>query len=66
MTLGIDASDRRATRVRLTERGHELRTAIVSHRRATLEEIASRVPDLEHLDLAIGLRLIAAELEPLA
>lgn len=66
MTLGTDASDRRATRVRLTERGHELRTAIVSHRRATLEEIASRVPDLGHLDLAVGLRLIAAELEPLA
>lgn len=65
-TLGIDASDRRATRVRLTERGHEVRTAIVSHRRATLEEIASRVPDLERLDLADGLRLIAAEVERLA
>lgn len=66
MTLGIDASDRRATRVRLTDRGHEIRTAIVSHRRATLEEIASRVPDIERLDLAVGLRLIAVELEPLA
>ncbi len=65
-TLGIDASDRRATRVRLTDRGHEIRTRIVSHRRATLEEIASRVPDLEHLDVAAGLRLIAAEVERLA
>lgn len=65
-TLGVDASDRRATRVRLTDRGHEIHAAIVSHRRATLEEIASRVSAAEPLDLAVGLRLIAAELEPLA
>lgn len=66
ISLGVDASDRRATRARLTERGHAIRTAIVSHRRAALEEVASRVPDGEHVDLANGLRLIAAEFELLA
>ena len=65
-TLAADKVDRRATRVRLTPRGRDIRSAILAHRRAALDEIAARLPEPERLDLAVGLRWIAAELERLA
>lgn len=40
VALAPDETDRRATRARLTEHGHEVRDAIVAFRRATLLEIA--------------------------
>jgi DNA-binding MarR family transcriptional regulator len=64
--LATDSVDRRATRVRLTPRGRDIRSTILAHRRAALEEIAARLPEAERLDLAAGLRWIAAELEQLA
>jgi DNA-binding MarR family transcriptional regulator len=65
-TLATDSVDRRATRVRLTTRGNDIRSSILAHRRAVLDEIAGRLPAPERLDLAVGLRWIAAELEQLA
>lgn len=65
-TLGTDSLDRRATRVRLTQVGHDIRSGILAHRRAALEEIAASVPGSDWLDLARGLRRIAAEFERFA
>jgi DNA-binding MarR family transcriptional regulator len=42
VTLATDESDRRATRARLTDRGHEVRRAIMAYRRTALREIARR------------------------
>ena len=66
VTLATDDADRRATRTRLTERGLAIREAILAHRRDDLEAVASRLPDPGHLDLAVGLRLIADDLERFA
>lgn len=65
-TLAVDEQDRRATRVRLTDRGREVRTAILAHREAALRDIVSTLADPTRLDLASGLRMIAAELERFA
>jgi DNA-binding MarR family transcriptional regulator len=65
-TLATDDVDRRATRVRLTARGRDIRSAILAHRQSALQEIAERLPEPERLDLAAGLRWIAAELQPRA
>ena len=64
--LAVDEHDRRATRARLTDRGREVRAAILAHRRRALREIASELPEPDRLDLATGLRAIAAELERFA
>jgi DNA-binding MarR family transcriptional regulator len=64
--LRTDTSDRRATRARLTRRGQDIRSAILAHRRAALEEIAAAFAEPDHLDLAVGLNRIAAELERFA
>lgn len=61
--LTTDELDRRATRARLTDRGRAVRAAILGHRRATLREIAEALPHPGRLDLATGLRALAAELE---
>ncbi|HEV8404020.1 MAG TPA: MarR family winged helix-turn-helix transcriptional regulator [Candidatus Limnocylindrales bacterium] len=58
--LESDTVDRRATRVRLTERGHAIRSAILAHRRAALEEMAASLPESERRQIAAGLRRIAA------
>ena len=63
VTLATDDADRRATRTRLTERGLVIREAILATRRDALEAVAARLPDPGHLDLAVGLRLIADDLE---
>ncbi len=65
-TLGPDGADRRATRARLTERGQVIRAAILAHRRIALEAVAARLRDTDHLDLVVGLRLIADDLERFA
>ena len=65
-TLGSDMTDRRATRVRLTERGHGIRSAILARRRAALEHIAATLPEAERRDLAAGLRLVATGFERFA
>ena len=63
MTLATDDADRRATRARLTERGLAIREAILSHRRGVLETVAARLRESDQLDLGVGLRLIADDLE---
>ncbi len=65
-TLDQDTDDRRATRVHLTQRGQDIRAAILASRRAVLEEIVGALADPEQLGLAVGLRRIAAELEHFA
>jgi DNA-binding MarR family transcriptional regulator len=42
VTLSTDETDRRATRARLTDRGREVRKAIMAYRRAALRRIAKR------------------------
>jgi DNA-binding MarR family transcriptional regulator len=61
--LGVDELDRRATRARLTDRGRVVRAAIIDHRRAALRQVAATVGDPGAIDLATGLRTVAAELE---
>jgi DNA-binding MarR family transcriptional regulator len=61
-TLGVDETDRRATRARLTDSGRAVRAAILGHRRAALGEVVSALHEPERLDLPEGLRVIAAEL----
>ncbi len=61
--LAVDEQDRRATRARLTDRGQQVRAAILEHRRAALRGIAGALPDRERVDLASGLRSVATELE---
>lgn len=63
VTLATDEADRRATRARLTERGLAIREAILLHRRDALEMVAMRVREHDQLDLRVGLRLIADDLE---
>jgi len=65
-TLVTDEADHRATRVRLTERGHAIRAAIIAHRRDALEAVAANLPDPRRLDLATGLGLIGRDLERFA
>jgi DNA-binding MarR family transcriptional regulator len=65
-TLAIDEQDRRATRARLTDRGREVRAAILAHRRAAMQEIAGTLAAPDRLDLASGLRAIAAGLDRFA
>jgi DNA-binding MarR family transcriptional regulator len=61
--LGTDEHDRRATRVRLTERGRTVRGAILAYRRAALREIALGLPDRDRRAMASGLQAIAGGLE---
>ena len=63
--LAVDERDRRATRARLSERGAEVRAAILANRREALHEVAGTLPDPAATDLVTGLRLIAGELEQL-
>lgn len=65
-TLAVDEHDRRATIAYLTDRGREVRDAILSHRRLALGKIASALPDLDHLDLATALGAVATEIERFA
>ena len=65
-TLSVDEHDRRATRARLSPRGRTVREAILAHRRAALQEVATAVPEPERLDLPAGLGVIADELERFA
>ena len=65
-TLAADQQDRRATRARLTDHGRVVREAILTHRRTALREVASALHEPDRLDLARGLRAIAAELERFA
>jgi len=65
-TLDTDETDRRATRVRLTERGLAIRAAILAHRRDALAAVVARLQDPDGLDLVVGLRLIADDLERFA
>ena len=62
----VDDLDRRATRARLTDRGGDVRTSILTHRRAALREVAAMLAEPDRLDLTSGLRAIAAELERFA
>ena len=64
--LAVDDLDRRATRVRLTDLGRDVRTSILTHRRAALREVAAMLAEPDRLDLTSGLRAIAAELERFA
>ena len=64
--LAVDPTDRRATRVRLTDLGRDVRTSILTHRRAALREVAAMLAEPDRLDLTSGLRAIAAELERFA
>ena len=63
VALATDDADRRATRARLTEHGLAIREAILAYRQAALEAVAARLPELGRLDLSVGLRLIADDLE---
>ena len=65
-TLAADERDRRATRARLTDRGREVRAAILAHREAALREVAHTLPEPDRLELTVGLRAIAAELDRFA
>jgi DNA-binding MarR family transcriptional regulator len=60
--LGVDETDRRATRARLTDRGHAVRAAILAHRRTALGEVVAGLHEPGRLDLPEGLRVIATEL----
>jgi DNA-binding MarR family transcriptional regulator len=61
-----DESDRRATLVSLTKKGHQLRDLVVSRRRALLDEaLAMRSPKIPK-SLVPGLAAIARALEPYA
>jgi len=62
-SLAVDERDRRATRARLSERGQEVRAAILEHRRAALRQVAGGLPDRGRIDLASGLASVATELE---
>ncbi len=64
-TLSTDERDRRATRVRLTDRGQRVRDAILAFRRAALRDVASAIR-LEPLELRDGLTTIAELLEVFA
>lgn len=44
VALAPDERDRRATRVRLTDHGADLRASVIAHRRARIAEIAASVP----------------------
>jgi len=66
VVLRTDDADRRATRARLTERGRAIREAILAHRRASLESVATKLQDRDDLDFVIGLRMIADDLERFA
>jgi DNA-binding MarR family transcriptional regulator len=61
-----DERDRRATRVRLTIRGREVREAILGHRRRALGAIVDSLPEPIGLDLPSGLREIATLFERFA
>lgn len=61
--LGADEHDRRATRVRLTERGRAVRGAIVAYRQVALRQIAAGLAERDRRGMAAGLRAIAGELE---
>jgi DNA-binding MarR family transcriptional regulator len=63
VALATDDADRRATRARLTERGLAMRETILSHRRGVLETVAEKLRQSDRLDLGVGLRLIADDLE---
>ena len=59
--LAVDAQDRRATRVRLTDRGSAVRAAILAYRRAAIMDLARVLPEPGLLSLADGIRAIALE-----
>jgi DNA-binding MarR family transcriptional regulator len=59
VTLGVDETDRRATRARLTGPGRTVRSTILAHRRAALDEIVKALGDGDRRDLAAGLAAIA-------
>jgi len=59
--LAVDAQDRRATRVRLTDRGSAVRAAILAYRRAAIMDLARVLPEPGLLSLADGIRAIAIE-----
>ncbi len=61
VALGVDETDRRATRARLTDRGRAVRMAILGYRLAALRQIVSAIPEPDRFDLPEGLRFIAAE-----
>jgi hypothetical protein len=50
----------------LTDRGLAVRAAILGHRQAVLREVVATLSDPERLDLADGLRAIAAGLDRFA
>lgn len=47
VALAADEADRRATRVRLTPEGHQVRTSILASRRAALLEIAESMDPVD-------------------
>ena len=59
VALAVDDSDRRATRARLTVPGRMVRSTILAHRRAVLDEIVQALGDDDRRDLAAGLAAIA-------
>jgi DNA-binding MarR family transcriptional regulator len=61
--LAPDEHDRRATRARLTDRGTEVRLAILDHRRQAIEQIARSIPEVDTLTLTAGLDALAVEFE---
>ena len=64
VTTERDETDRRATLVKLTPKGHRLRDRVVARRRALMEEaLASRSPKIPR-GLAPGLAAIARAFEP--
>jgi len=65
-TLAVDEDDHRATRARLTDRGRQVRAAILADRHAAIRDVVDALPEPDRLDLASGLRALAAELERFA
>ena len=59
-----DATDRRVSHIRLTERGRDLRRLVLEHRRRDLESVASTLA-LTPAD-EVTIRLLARALEPFA
>jgi DNA-binding MarR family transcriptional regulator len=64
VTLSIDETDRRATRARLTQKGTEVRAALLRYRRQALTEVAARLGAQDQDAIGQALERLAGSFEP--
>jgi DNA-binding MarR family transcriptional regulator len=66
VTLATDDADRRATRARLTQHGHDVRSAILEYRRAGVREVAAALDGRGGESVADAIETIARAFERFA